>query len=195
MTGQVAVQYALSKAYKVRLLVRDSKTIPESFADKVDVVNGDVTKYEDVEKAVEGQDRVVVVLGTRNNVEPTTMMREGMKNIVEAMRKHGLKKVSVCLSSFLYWEPEKVPKVMSNINDDHKAMFEVLKNAMDLEWRALLPPHIAAEAEGKFQVEHEKPVEGCRIVSKADLGKFLVDCLDQEEHVHKRCGMGTVPQA
>lgn len=48
------------------------------------------------------------------------------------------------------------------------------------------------EAEGKFQIEHEKPVAGCRIVSKQDLGKFLVESLLQDEHVHKRVGMGTV---
>lgn len=109
------------------------------------MVNGDVTNYNDVEKALDGQDAVVVVLGTRNSLEPTTMMREGMKNIVEGMRKHGLKKVSVCLSSFMFWEPEKVPKIMLNIHDDHLHMFEVLKASEDLQWRALLPPHIASK--------------------------------------------------
>lgn len=124
--------------------MRDNKTIPESIKNSVDIVNGDVTKYEDVEKALQGQDAVVVVLGTRNVVEPTTMMSEGMQNIAEAMKKQGLKKVSVCLSSFMFWEPEKIPKVMQNINNDHERMFAILK-ASDLEWRALLPPHIASE--------------------------------------------------
>lgn len=125
--------------------MRDNKTIPASIKDKVDIVNGDVLKLEDVEKALKDQDAVVVVLGTRNALEPTTMMTEGMKNIVNGMRQAGLKKVSVCLSSFQFMDPDKIPKIMQNVNNDHSGMFEVLKAADDLEWRALLPPHIASQ--------------------------------------------------
>lgn len=102
-------------------------------------------KYADVEKALKDQEAVVVVLGTRNQLEPTTMMTEGMKNIVEAMKKLGLKKVSVCLSSFQFMDAEKVPKIMQNVNEDHSGMYAVLKESNDLEWRALLPPHIASK--------------------------------------------------
>lgn len=62
------------------------------------VVTGDVTNASDVEKAVEGQDGVVIVLGTRNDLGPTTVMSDGTKNIIEAMKKHGVKRVSACLS-------------------------------------------------------------------------------------------------
>lgn len=131
--------------YKVRLLVRDNKTIPDSIPrDKVEIVNGDVLNPKDVEKALTGQDAVVVVLGTRNCLEPTTMMTQGMKNITQAMRTIGLKKVSVCLSSFQFMDADKVPKIMQNVNQDHSGMYEVLTSADDLEWRALLPPHIAS---------------------------------------------------
>lgn len=125
-------------------MVRDNKTIPESIKDSVDIVNGDVTKYDDVEKALKDQDAVVVVLGTRNNVEPTTLMSEGMKNIVDGMKKLGQKKVSVCFSSFMFWDPAKVPQMMLNVHNDHERMFAVLKES-GLEWRALMPPHIASK--------------------------------------------------
>lgn len=131
--------------YKVRILVRDNKTIPESIKDQIDIVNGDVTKYEDVEKALKDQDAVVVVLGTRNDVSPTTMMSEGMKNIATGMTKLGLKKVSVCMSAFNLMELERVPKTMMNMYDDHARMFDVLKSSDHLEWRALYPPHITSK--------------------------------------------------
>lgn len=51
--------------------------------------------------------------------------------------------------------------------------------------------NLPEDAEGEFQVAHEKPVAG-RIVSKKHLGEFLVDSLTQDEHIHKRIGMGTV---
>lgn len=46
--------------------------------------------------------------------------------------------------------------------------------------------------QGELQVVHDK-LPG-RVVTKEDLGRFLVDCLDQEEHLHKRIGMVTVPK-
>lgn len=127
-------------------MVRDISTVPDSFKDKVDVVIGDVTNSQDVEKALQGQDKVVVVLGTRSKLDPETTktLSEGMKNIADGMQKQGLKKVSVCLSAFLLFEPERVPKVMANITADHQKMYDILE-ASDLEWKALMPPHIAGE--------------------------------------------------
>lgn len=220
----------------MRILVRDAATIPESIRDKVEVITGDATKYEDVERSLEGQDRVVVVLGTRNKLDPTTIMSEGMQNIAKAMQKLGLKKVSICLSSFMFMDPEKVPKIMLNVHSDHERMFDIVKQS-DLEWIAVCPPHISckwrdkigsvlliilttrmfffrdnqplsllyctififdyslvsADTVGEFKVEHEKSIS--RMVSKRHLGEFLVDCLDQDEHIHKRIGVATLVAA
>lgn len=138
--------YNILLGYNVRILARDNITVPDSFKDKVDVVIGNVTNYEDVERALQGQQEVVVVLGTRSKLDPETTkdLSDGMKNIAEGMQKLGLKKVSVCLSAFLLFEPEKVPQVMKVITADHQKMFDILKDS-DLEWRALMPPHIAGK--------------------------------------------------
>ena len=98
MTGKCVVKSALEKGFKVRVFIRDEKTVPEEFKDKVELVKGDVLEYDTVEPAVQGMDAVVIVLGTRNDVKPTTMMSEGTKNIIEAMKKHNLKKVLSCYS-------------------------------------------------------------------------------------------------
>ena len=91
--------------------MRDESTIPTDFKDKVEVVKGDVLKIEDVEKTVEGTDAVVIILGTRNNTAATTMMSEGTKNVIQAMKKFNLKKFSACMSSFLFMPVERVPAV------------------------------------------------------------------------------------
>lgn len=128
----------------MRLLVRDSKTVPESIKNDVEILNGDVTNLEDVQKAVSGQDAVCVVLGTRNSLEPTTALSTGTQNIIDAMKTSGLKKISVCLSAFLFYEPEKVPKIFTHLNADHQRQFDIVKTC-GLEWRAVLPPHIAGK--------------------------------------------------
>jgi biliverdin reductase / flavin reductase len=126
------------------MLVRDESTIPAEFREKVEVVKGDVLNQSDVDKCVEGTDAVIIVLGTRNSTAPTTMMSEGTKNIISSMKKFGLSRFSACMSSFLFMAPENVPKVFTDLNADHKRMLETIKES-GLEYRAVLPPHIASK--------------------------------------------------
>ncbi|ETN58725.1 hypothetical protein AND_009744 [Anopheles darlingi] len=188
MTGQCAVRSALKKGLSVRLLVRNESTVPEDFKEKVELLKGDVTNAEDVKKAVEGQELVCVVLGTRNDLKPTTEMSDGMTNILAAMKEASLKKFSVCLSSFLFMDPEKVPAIFVNINAEHKRMLDMVKNC-DLEYRAVLPPHIADEEPAKFATAYDKAPGHSRAISKLDLGQFLVDCLFDDEHSRKVIGI------
>ena len=128
----------------MKILVRDEATIPAEIKDKVEVVKGDVLNQEDVDKTVEGTDAVIIVLGTRNSTAPTTMMSEGTKNVIASMKKFGLSKFSACMSSFLFMQPEMVPKVFIDLNADHRRMLELIKDS-GLEYRAVLPPHIASK--------------------------------------------------
>jgi uncharacterized protein YbjT (DUF2867 family) len=63
---------ALSAKYfsgvKVTALVRDLSRLPEDIAPKINVINGNSTIKEDVLKAVEGQDAIIVTLGTRHEL-------------------------------------------------------------------------------------------------------------------------------
>lgn len=94
--------------------------------------------------------------------DPTTVLSEGMKNIISGMKKHNVEKVSVCLSgmptkilkilmlkeycfyfaAFLFYELERVPAVFKDLNADHQRQLDVLK-ASGLKYIAVLPPHIA----------------------------------------------------
>ena len=62
------------------------------------IVQGDVTNQSDVDEAVNGQDAVIIVLGVGMAPGPTTLMSQGTQNIVNAMQKFGVKRVSCCLS-------------------------------------------------------------------------------------------------
>uniref|UniRef100_A0A182JTA9 Conserved oligomeric Golgi complex subunit 1 n=1 Tax=Anopheles christyi TaxID=43041 RepID=A0A182JTA9_9DIPT len=188
MTGQCAVRYALQKGLTVRLLVRNEATVPEDFKEKVELVKGDVTNVDDVKKAVAGQELVCVVLGTRNDLKPSTAMSDGMSNIITAMKEASLKKFSVCLSSFLFMDADKVPAIFVNINGEHRRMLETVKGC-GLEYRAVLPPHIADEPQAKFATAYDKSPGHSRSISKLDLGQFLVDCLYDEAHSAKVIGI------
>ncbi|KAK8788846.1 hypothetical protein V5799_021379 [Amblyomma americanum] len=186
-TGQVVLDYALKQGYEVTVLVRDASRLPkESAAQRV--VVGDVLKKEDVDKAVQGQDGVVVVLGTRNDLSPTTALSDGLKNILQSMSDHGVKRISVCISSFLFWERAKVPSQFIPVTEDHERMFKALKTC-DREWVAIFPPHIADEpARGGYKMVNDAPVG--RVISKFDLAEILVKALAMDEHIGHSVGIG-----
>ncbi|XP_053685182.1 flavin reductase (NADPH) [Sabethes cyaneus] len=192
MTGQCTVKYALEKGLQVRLMVRNEATLPDAFKGQVEVVSGDVTNSTDVANAVQGQDLVCVALGTRNDLQPTTVLSTGMQNIVDAMKAVGLRKVSVCLSSFLFFKPDKVPKMFIDLNAEHKKMLDIIK-ASGLEYRAVFPPHIADEPSGEYVTAFDKSPGLTRSISKYDLGKFLVESLFDEQYAGKQIGLCTKP--
>lgn len=128
----------------VRAFVRDPSKLPDHLRNSVEVVQGNVLEYKDVLNAIRGVTGVVVALGTRNDLKPTTDLSEGMKNIVQAMKELNVEIVSVCLSAFLFYEPEKVPPMFHDINADHQREFDIVK-ASGLKYIAVLPPHIAGK--------------------------------------------------
>ncbi|XP_043271844.1 flavin reductase (NADPH) [Venturia canescens] len=186
MTGLCTLEYAVKQGFEVRVFVRDESKIPEHLRSKVEAVIGDVTNNEQVSKAVAGTEGVVVVLGTRNDLKPTTMMSDGIKNIIQAMKTHSVNVISVCLSAFLFYKPNDVPAIFRDINADHQRMFDAVKES-ELQWIAVLPPHIADSPSAGYQIEHDKSPG--RMISKHDLGAFLIDALQKPEHYRKVCGI------
>lgn len=186
-TGLATVKAAINAGYEVTAFVRDRAKLP-SDVQVAKVIQGDVCNRDDVMKAVEEQLGVIIVLGTRNDLSPTTVLSDGTKNILEAMKMYGVKRVSCCISSFLFWDREKVPKPYVPVTEDHERMLEALK-ASDREWVAVLPPHIADEpAKGNYIIKNDVPVG--RVISKYDLAEILVKCLSSDENVGHAVGIG-----
>ncbi|XP_008553602.1 flavin reductase (NADPH) [Microplitis demolitor] len=191
MTGLCALEHAVNKAYEVTAFVRDEAKIPEHLKGKVKAITGNVTNYDQVEASIANQEGVVVVLGTRNDLKPTTELSDGMKNIIRAMKKHNVEIVSVCLSAFLFWPLEKVPKQFLDLNADHQRMYDALKES-GLKWIAVFPPHISESPKSTYTVKHDESPG--RMISKYELGEFLVDSLEKPEHYQKVCGLATDPK-
>lgn len=68
--------YFVLLGFTVRLLYRSEDTV-QQFKDRVELVKGDVTNPSDVENTVNGMDACIVTLGTRNKLDPTTVMSTG----------------------------------------------------------------------------------------------------------------------
>ncbi len=73
--------------------VRDVSRLPAELVDQVTIVQGDATVKSDVERAVRRHDAVVVALGTRNNLNATTVMSDGLRNVLDVMLEQSVNKV------------------------------------------------------------------------------------------------------
>jgi biliverdin reductase/flavin reductase len=85
------------KGYEVTAFVRDANKLSASVK-PTNIIVGDVLNKSDVQKAVENQDAVIICLGTRNDLSPTTALSEGTQNIVDVMNLANVKRVSCCIS-------------------------------------------------------------------------------------------------
>ncbi|XP_071542287.1 flavin reductase (NADPH)-like isoform X4 [Panulirus ornatus] len=140
-TGLCCTEAATKQGYDVTAFVRNPYKLPQSLATQVTVKVGDILDTSAVDEAVKGQDAVIILLGTRNDLSATTVMSEGTKNILAAMDRYGVKRVSACLSAFNFRERAKVPERFLPLLDDHERMLNALKSS-NQEWIAVLPPHI-----------------------------------------------------
>ncbi|XP_013871410.1 flavin reductase (NADPH) [Austrofundulus limnaeus] len=187
MTGLATLPLAVAAGYNVTVLVRDPANLPADH--KVSrVVVGDVLNKDDVKKTLEGQDAVIIILGTRNDLSPTTVMSEGTKNIIEAMKARGIRKVIGCMSVFLLWDRAKVPPRMLPVTEDHDRMYTLLKTS-GLDYVAVMPPHIAGDLPLTESYMVSETMQRGRAISKHDLGHFFVKCLSTSEWDGKTVGV------
>ncbi|XP_063793761.1 flavin reductase (NADPH)-like isoform X2 [Pseudophryne corroboree] len=98
MTGKVILAQALDAGYNVTVLVRDPARLPTN-KKPARIIVGDVLNKSDVSKTVEGQDAVIIVLGTGTDL------------------------------AFLLWDIARVPPRLLPVTEDHIRMHQVLKGS------------------------------------------------------------------
>ncbi|XP_033881142.2 flavin reductase (NADPH)-like [Acipenser ruthenus] len=187
MSGLATLPKAAEAGYNVTVLVRDPARLPSGHKASR-VVTGDVLNKEAVRRAMEGQDAVIIILGTRNDLSPTTMMSEGTRNILDAMKARGIRKVIACMSAFLLWDRSKVPPPLVAVTEDHDRMYQVLKDS-GLDYVAVMPPHIADNHPLTEEYTVTENMLKGRVISKHDLGHFFVKCLSTTEWERKTVGL------
>ncbi|XP_041970015.1 flavin reductase (NADPH) [Aricia agestis] len=193
VTGLCAVQAALAKGLEVRAFVRDPSKLPDEIKSKVEVFKGDVLEPDSVNYAVEGTDGVVIALGTSGNLDPTSDLSEGTRNILDSMKSKRVNTVAACTSAFLFYEPDKVPPRFIPITKDHQRMAEAIKET-GFNYVLVYPPHISDDPSRDIIVEVNPEKSPGRSISKHDLGKFLVDALSEPKYYKKVIGLCNVPQ-
>lgn len=103
-TGRATIARLVEDGHRVTAFSRHADALAETF-ESVTAFNGDATNPDDVERAVEGQDAVIVTLGIAENPirvrlfgtahTPIDVRSVGTRNVISAMKKHGVRRLVV----------------------------------------------------------------------------------------------------
>ena len=181
--GRELVRQALAAGHQVTALVRE-RPRPGELDERVDVVVGDATSADAVERAVAGNDAVVSTLGHAKG-SPDDILARATSSVIAAMDADGVERL-VALSSpavpdaadrpgLLYRAARVLLRlVMPTVVRDHRAQARLIEGS-DLAWTIVRGPLVFSDGPrtGRY---HAGPIghESHLRISRADLADFML---------------------
>lgn len=197
-TGHELIKQALEQGHRVTALVRNPEKVKITHQ-QLNVIKGDVLVYDNVEKAVAGQDAVLSTLGHKRFFIYSTILSEGTKNIINAMEKNNVKRF-ICVTSLgindsrfklgLYYTLFVIPFITFFYFRD-KAKQEKLIINSNLDWTIVRPGQLT---NGKKRSTYKQgPRVGnyilTKTISRADVAHFILSQINNKQYVYKTPGV------
>ncbi len=183
-TGRALVQQALAHGDEVTALVRKAARLPITDPD-LTIVTGDVMKPETLDAAVRGQDAVLSALGHKRWFHPTRILSLGTQNLIEAMRRHGVRRLVVETALGVgdsWWQMGMYYTLVVKVfilpfYFFDKGRQEALIRGSGLDWTIVRPGALNYRASRR--VYREGPRVGHWLwtvsISRADVAAFMLD--------------------
>lgn len=193
-TGLPLIKQALEVGHQVVAFVRDPAKMPVQ-QDSLTLIQGDVMKAEDVERAITPDvDAVISVLGPAKD-SPKDMLPVAVSNILSAMHRRGIKRL-IYMTGAGVDMPEDKPKLINHIIKFALKMMagEVLKQSelavrevqnSGLEWTIVRVPVLNDNPySGQYRVGWVGVNTGQRL-SRADAADFILGQLTNNNYLRK----------
>ncbi len=193
-TGRHIVEQALSKGYEVVAFVYDAEL--DFDHDNLSQIVGDVTKIDDVRRAIKSSDAVVSALGhspktIRRN---PTMHQDGIANIVDAMSECGVKRIVSLTGSGVRHEEDRpgftdrllnmgLSVVAQKMIDDGRAHADIIKKSQ-LEWTIVRALKLAnGPKTGSYTVSEYVRPRMKAMVKRGDVADFMISNLETDKYL------------
>jgi putative NADH-flavin reductase len=193
-TGSLFLDKAIKAGYQVKALVRTPSKVKISDS-KLELIQGDVLNAEDVSKTVESCDVVVSLFGHVKG-SPEWLQADGTRNIVDAMKAHGVQKVISLSGGGLPFPEKDQPKFMDKlirgimkiavpkVLNDAIAHHEVLSNS-GLDWIIVRGPRLTNdEPKGTYRVGWVG-VNASTKIARGDLADFVLTQVEDDQFVEQ----------
>jgi len=184
-TGRLLTRRALDKGHLVVAVTRHSDDLP--FADAhLTVAQADVRQPSSLEGVVREADAVMSTLGVPFSTRPIDTYSAGVRNIVDAMRSTGVRRLVVVSSTGAYHYPNRIDMPMSlrifepvitrtigkTTYDDQRRMEDIVR-ASGLDWTVVRPSGLFDLPEPTNYVAGEvNPIGGC--TARSDLADYMI---------------------
>jgi putative NADH-flavin reductase len=191
--GRNIVEQALQAGHTVTAFVRTPSTFTMQHPN-LTVCQGDAMDAAAVERAIAGQEAVISALGPTRPPVPG-MMETSAKNIVAAMKKHGVQRL-ISTTGAGVRQPEDKPKLADHLIGgllkllardvllDSEANVKVIQTS-DLDWTVVRYPRLMdSEHTGQYQVGYVSQDSGTQL-SRADGADFVLKELAEKKWSRK----------
>lgn len=187
-TGQQLVRQALEQGHSVTAFARSPEKLDIKDS-KLSVVKGDVLDKAAVEKTVKGHDAVLVALGVKPPSQKT-VVGPGTRNILDAMKKHGVHRVVVESAMFMddALRSKSLPlrlmtaTMMKGPRRD-KLTQEKMVMESGLDWIIARPTMLTNGAKSGWRVRDASEVGMSAKISRADVADFMLKQVKDDPYV------------
>ena len=191
--GRNVVEQALQAGHHVTAFVRTPSTFTLQHPN-LSVVQGDSMDAAAVETAIAGQEAVVSALGPTRPPVPH-MMETSARNIVAAMKKHGVRRLISTTGAGIR-QPEDKPKLVDHVIGvllhllaksvvlDSEVNVKIIQ-ASDLDWSVVRFPRLMdADLTGKYRFGYVNK-ESSTQLSRADAADAIMKELTEKKWLRK----------
>lgn len=188
--GRQAVEIALKAGHKVTALLRNPANLSISHSN-LKIIKGDVMYPDTFEDQLENKDAIISALGVNSATKATTLYSQGNKNLLDAMKRKGVRRAFFISASAIEISPvlpfyvrfaEKyiVQKLLRYMYEDLRIM-EKLVNESDMNWTIMRPPRLTNKpVTGNYRFAIDRFLKNCLTISRADLAHFMINNMTNE---------------
>jgi putative NADH-flavin reductase len=191
--GLETVKRALERNHEVVALARSAVQHPEN--PLLSSINGDALNKNNLTRAIEGSDAVIVTLGTRKNMDQTTLFSDFAKLLIEIQKESKSKASHLIVTGFGTGESANyvgrfvklfLKYFLKDVYAD-KAKMEELISSSDLNWLIVRPGRLLDKPRTeKYRIETSL-YKGINIgaINRSDVADYLVKQAEQPTDILK----------
>jgi uncharacterized protein YbjT (DUF2867 family) len=195
--GREVVAAASARGHATVALARRLPGAP--FPAEVEIARGDVLDPSSLTAAVGNSDAVICALGTPSPRRPSTLLRDGTQNLVDAMAQAGVRRL-VCVTllgigdsavntSVFY--RQAILRFLAPMVPGKQAQERVVRGS-GLDWTLVRPPRFTGgKPRGDVRVIRDGERGRLGHVVRADLARFLVECATEGRYMRQAVAAGS----
>lgn len=200
-TGRATVEQLWRDGHHVTAFSRSAKVLADG-SERLVAVSGDVTSAGELDRAVRGQDVVIVTLGISENPlrvrllgstrTPRDVRSVGTRNVIAAMRKHGVRRL-VVQSSFGVGQTRGLLRFVDQLFfnlvlkpqiDDTEAQEQAVR-ASGVDWVIAQPVHLTDQNSDALPFLSDTGQARLMKVARKSVARFLALAAREPEYIGK----------